>query len=91
VLPRYLLDMGADSVMMARGACSRQRIKSQQDVLTGDCSTTIVQRWATSHSLGTAIVPGCPTAWCCTMHGHDVARQWDETIPMTVEDIINYF
>jgi hypothetical protein len=60
-------------------------------MLTDDYRAATVQRRAASHSQATVIVPGRPIAWCHTAHGRDVARQWERTIPATIEDIIRYF
>jgi hypothetical protein len=90
-LPRYLPDVWAEDVMMAHQACCGQRIKCEQDVLTGDCRVTIVQCRAAGHSQCIATVPDRPTTWCHTAHRHDVARRRDRTILVTIEDIISYF
>jgi hypothetical protein len=74
VLPRYLPDVRADRIMMVHEVCYIQRIKCQQDGLIGDYRAAIVQRRAAGHSLGIATVPGCPTTWCRTVHGCDMAR-----------------
>jgi hypothetical protein len=39
VLPWYLPDVRANNIMMTHEACCGRRIKCQQGVLTGDCST----------------------------------------------------